>query len=791
MVAGFHRGRGEYNAAMPRSLLVVAFLAVAGLVPAQDLPPYELPAEVAQKVRSLTRAEPLELLAVLASLDLERRAAAEEHWDELDARAQCALVRAGLRAADPEVAIGAAAKAGRGQWLDTNEQKRAARVGMGRCNQVDTPFDVAEFFQMFDAKDTALFLANPGEMPREVPKFFGILHHRFGPEHQAQVELLTRSDDVLVREDAAKYFAVVKLERTRYAHFLLSQPLEEPALPESFDPMTDKMPFVPRSFTLRAEGAGYPALLAAVLERVFFAEPKVHRALAVFAWRWATEATPGELDRELMSRLMRCDSDEGQRIGMRILQQIGGDETGALLSELADRATGEDLAPLQALRELVRRGDAVARARLVELAKDKSLAVAMLWQCAREAANTMLDTAFGADAEAGRFVLSQFDDAAGEGDQLGEPMVGLDEALRERADKADLEADRLACLLEWFPPVRSPALCARALGQLSATNIMDMPLGVLELADRAALAQALHRLLATEGLGNEPRELALGCLANLGKLGLGDAAQAEVLWQQLLKLPSEEDRGTLQIAFAEVRDPAWTTRLRAAAKDETWYPGWETAGRIGALAAAGGIDKRLALEFAQALQSLDIDVLRQLREDLLPNLLAGNGAAAIESFVRSRGLETEPFVFLWLLPGKFGREWLQRCRLEREYGHYAWATGELARAGDPDAKAEVESAIARRLYGWIDELAVDELTDGSSLDRVPLLLEQVDSNCCTFAVVGSALEDMFEVEAFQSEYGLLSRPELLKRAWARSQGNLSQGKLAWSNIASKWLIAPK
>ena len=51
--------------------------------------------------------------------------------------------------------------------------------------------------------------------------------------------------------------------------------------------------------------------------------------------------------------------------------------------------------------------------------------------------------------------------------------------------------------------------------------------------------------------------------------------------------------------------------------------------------------------------------------------------------------------------------------------------------------------------------------------------------------------DDLEVEAFQSEYGLLSRPELLKRAWARSQGNLSQGKLAWSNIASKWLIAPK
>jgi hypothetical protein len=562
-------------------------------------------------------------------------------------------------------------------------------------------------------------------------------------------------------------------------------------LPPSFDPTTEKSPFVPRSFTLRAEGAGYPALLAAVLERVFLTEPEVDRGLALFAWRWATEATPGEIDRELMPRLLRCDSDEAQRIGLRILQQIGGDEAGPLLSELADKADGEMLAPLQGLRELVRRGDAGARLRLVELARSKSLALTMLWQCAREEANAMLKVAFGAEAEAGRSVLAQFDDAAEEGDQLGEPMVGLDEALRERAAKADLEAGRLASLLEWFPAVRSPALCSRAIGLMTPANLKDMPLGVLELADRAALAQALHRVLATEGLGKEPRELAIGCLANLGKPGLGDAAQAEVLWQQLLKLQSEEDRGTLQIDFAEVRDPAWTARLRAAAKDETWYPGWETAGRIGALTAAGGIDKRLAFEFANTLQSLDIDVLGKLREDLLPKLLAGDGAGAIESFVRSRSLDDRPLDFLWLLPGKFGPEWLQRCRVEREYGLYAWATGELSRAGDPDAKAEVESAIARRLYGWIDEFTVDVLTDGKSLERVPLLLQQVDSNCCTFAVVGSALEDTFEVDAFESEYGLLSRPELLKRAWDRCQGTLGQGKLAWSNIASKWLIAPK
>ena len=87
-----------YNISM-RSLLIAALL-FAISIRAQDLRPYGLPAEIGTQVRALTAAEPLRLLAGIASLNLQLRSAAEGKWDELDPRAQCALVRAGLRSGE-------------------------------------------------------------------------------------------------------------------------------------------------------------------------------------------------------------------------------------------------------------------------------------------------------------------------------------------------------------------------------------------------------------------------------------------------------------------------------------------------------------------------------------------------------------------------------------------------------------------------------------------------------------------------------------------------------------------
>ena len=101
---------------------------VALAVPAQELPFYELPADIATRVRQLTGTAPLRLLAGIGSMNLQLRSAADAKWEQLDERAQCALARAGLRSRDEEVAIGAAVAAtDNADWLDAAETKRAAR----------------------------------------------------------------------------------------------------------------------------------------------------------------------------------------------------------------------------------------------------------------------------------------------------------------------------------------------------------------------------------------------------------------------------------------------------------------------------------------------------------------------------------------------------------------------------------------------------------------------------------------------------------------------------------------
>ncbi len=785
-IPGFLPRLYGYNVGMriARCVWILAWCTFRGM--AQDLPPYVLPADVAAKVRALTPGEPLHLLAALASMDLQRRAAAEELWQALDVRSQCAMVRAGLRADDTEVAIGAVAKADEGRWLDTREQKRAATIGMGRCNVENTPLGVGEFFHMLDAKDTALFLANPGEMPREVPQFLGALHHRFGPEHQAQIEQLTRSDDVLLRQDAAKYFGVVKLERARYAHFLLSQPPKEEEFPDTFDPQHDKSPFVPRPVVLRPAGEGYPPLLAAVLERVFLSGAEPSQGDRVFAWRWARDSKAGEVDRAQLIALLGSETDEGQRVGVLGLQQLGAADRGALLTALAAQADGESLAPLQALAELVRGGDAVARQTLASLAEPHPLAFSMLWSADRERAMATVALAMGDDAERGLLALQHLELAANEGELWGDPMVGLDQVLRERSAAAPLDGARLGFLFEQFPAVRSVALGQRTIAAITAETVPAMPLGALELADAAALAKALQQLLVVDEVQFEVRELAVRGLAALGRIGLGEPTQAARLWSQAAQLNNEETRAKARIWLAEIRDPTVSTLLLAETKDAMWYPGWETAGLVGALAAASGLDRRLALAFAQDLHEFDIERMSGLRTQLLELLRTGRASEAIVRYLADRPLERGGFDFLWLLPDPAGRAYLQRCREEREFGLYCWATGELARGGDAAARAEVESAIERRLYGWIDDFSADVLTDGNRLERVPLLLRQVDSNCCTLAVVGTALEEVFEFETDLPEHGIRSRPARIQAAWQRCQGQLQ-----WSRIANRWLIAPK
>jgi len=760
-------------------------------VPAQELSSYELPAAVATRIRAQTDDEPFRLLGAIASADLGRRQAAEAKWEALDERSQCALIRAGLRSSDAEVAAGAAVKAAdHSQWLDTSETKRAARAGLARCNGYNTPFDVANFFDLLDGEDAALLLAAPGPRPREMVQFIGPLHHRLGPEHWAQVELLAYGDDVLLQRDAEHYLGFVKSQRLRYGHFLLSRPIEPAEWPEDFDPVTDRMPYEPRKVDLRPKGDGYHPVLAALLEDLFLSERKLEGRELTFAWRWAISEDAGEIDRPLLVRLAASPRHEAKSIAIAGLSAIGGEDVVKTLRQSVEGLPDTHVDLFFALGELTRRGDADARQRLIDLAAERPGALAVLWRVERERAVDLLDAV----------ELKHVLDAIDEGAIWGAPMDGIDVALVGRAGR--LDAVGLGRLLADVPTARSPDLLARAIAALDASNVDDMPLGVLEFGGAAALAGQLHAILADDELTGDLFETTMGALVRLEPALLGDDATVLALFDRCGALRDFEARASLQLRIAAARGDVVRDRLLAPLDDAdpasvsvgTTGMVWNSpaarqlAGMLAAAVAACGVDYRSAagLMFELTKHGPTAAQLTAARTAMRGPLLRGDGVAAIGALLAlDMGIDLG-HLRVWTLPDEVALPALQRGLEQRERGEYLDAVGQLARRGDQAARAEVERAIRRRLYRWIDRLGVGVLTDGKSLDRVPLLLSQVDSNCCTYAVIASALEEVFEVDAFTNENGVRSRPARLRATWERGRD-----RLRWSRIADRWLIVPE
>ncbi|MEO6596427.1 MAG: hypothetical protein ABIP94_16880 [Planctomycetota bacterium] len=769
-----------------RIQLLVSLASLLAVLPSQELELYELPGSAVAAVRAVAPIEPFVLLARLGGLDLRARGDAHAVWKQLKPRTQCALVRAGLRAIDPDVAIGAAAMAGEGSWLDVAECKRAATVGKQRCNVENTPFDVADLFKLMDAADTAQFLTNPGPRPREIPQFFGALHQRFGPEHYAQVEQLCRSDEVLVRRDAARYLGVVRVDRQRYASFLLSMP-DDDKLPDDFDLVQDRAPVVPRPFTLRPAGDGYAPLLAAVLERVFLGSGELDEEHAAFAWRWARDAKPGEVDRELLQRLAQSSYDAAQRVAVHGLVVLGGEGVDEVLAALAEGADGEELAPLLALGERVRRGHAAAKVQLVELAASAPLALAMLWQIDRKAAQAIVVVAFDSDAERGAQACEHLDAAVDAARFWGMPMEGLDAVLVEKAEAASLDAVRLGYLLEHFPAVRTKKLGERAIAAIISATVASMPLGVLEAVDAPALAERLRAVLADAAVGREALRAALKARLRLRGVAF-DEAEVRQLWTLSERLDDEEDRAAarIRLASASVGGKAVVGLSTEALAQTKWAPSWRDAGTLAGAMAAGGLDVGLCLSLADDWQEAEPSRFAAVLDAVLEPLRANDARKALRGWLAKGPELVSAIDALWTFDDPAARAYLARARDEREHNLHRWAIGELARAGDPDARAVVEHVIKARLYGWLDTFDDDVLTDGKSLARVPLLMTQVDSNCCTYAVVATALEHVFELEAFVNELGALRRPDVVRAAWQRSEGHLR-----WSQIADRWLFLPQ
>ena len=86
--------------------------------------------------------------------------------------------------------------------------------------------------------------------------------------------------------------------------------------------------------------------------------------------------------------------------------------------------------------------------------------------------------------------------------------------------------------------------------------------------------------------------------------------------------------------------------------------------------------------------------------------------------------------------------YLRALQQRRSLGVYAWATGELALMGAPDAVTELRLALDEGRHGWVEDASPRIRT----LNRNPGLLEhwtaELESNCCRGASADEAWEEV-------------------------------------------------
>jgi hypothetical protein len=751
-----------------------------------ELPPYELPAAVVARVQERTREEPMQFVARLGAPSPDARESAYEHWGELDAEAKAALVRAGLRAGGA-AAIGAAAVADEGFWLDLAETKAAVRAGLPVHNRIDTPFDVGGFYRMFDAEDAAVLLADPGPRPREVPQFLGILHRVLGPKHAPLLERLARSDDWLLRIEAAGYLGAPD-ERRRVAQYLVTRPAGWDERPEGVDVFTEGVPYTPQAVPAAAQREGFDALLGELIERQFLGETIGDSKTRFFVAQWAKDSRAGAGDLPLLQRLAAVDDDDARRIAVAGLAQLGGDEALATLRAIAAATEAavrdrEHLAPWFAWAALAAAGDDAARRRLADPAAP-AVALALAWQVARADALPAIDAAFGAAVDGGRTAFRRVLAAAAAGVAVGAPMHGLEAALVERARRVDLDARRLFPMLRELPATRHDDVVRRAIERLDDTNVTAAPLAVFEVVDAPALARQLLGIVANAAEGSDAIEGALAALVQLAPPLLGDAASVHRLFDLAERWPWAERREELRVRLAAARPAELRERVFATLQREHEPGSWAAAGAVAAAVAALGVDERVALSWLNAYgeRNASAEELAAARAVMLPALERGDGAAAIVLLIEDEGGRLCGLDGLWTLPDGVGMQCLRTARDRRELGEHREAIGQLARGGDPEALAVVEHVIRARLYGWLDYWPDHVLGNGHDLDRLPLLLAQLGVNCCTHAVVTSALDCIMPREG-QHDGDVFVTEVDLDRAWWQTP----RERLRLSRIAGGWV----
>lgn len=732
----------------------------------------------------------LDAARALGQGDETSRHAALERVEALPAARRVEILRAGLRLPDGPAAMACAARL---RWTEVDDAESARIVSLGLLDalQPDSAFDFDEVRSLLGSTEIQPLLDRLAVEPRisGAAQILSDVHRQVRAVHVPALCRLALIDD----EDVAKS----ALENLRIAVGFTDRHREEVARtilalgPWPTKDVRQPEPGAPRvrSVELLAKRAGWPPALVAVVQTLWLEGARAPDWIWEFdrwALRWIHEAAPAAEDLGTLASLVKFGlAEESDRLlcaCATALARLQDSRADRLLEQIAAREDIEGF--LFAVAPLAARGAVAHRDRMLADAhgEDASLALAL---------HAAADPVQGGRLLRERLLSGQPADAlaalhAVNASRFSQDMLcdgplipalaytGLEDA----AVASELPGLDLARLGARVPACRTARIAAAALGRLAIApsneqievhggtdRLLARDMAFLEVADGDELRRVLRRWAANESPSTvQARDLALQALLLLGDPESGGRLAAWV------------ESGAAD-ATSDSEVPAIVLLARSVSPAVTAYIDEKVASdspplALAAKAVLGGLPECVALALADAFDpEADDAEVRDARARLVRD------GKAVEVVLEWCFREEEMgMADVGLVRDERVVAALRRVRDARERGLYLWATCQLMLAGDDEATAELDRALRTGRYRWIDNREPLHLTLGGRLDRLPMWIDELESNCCRAVPIfemltarrpGSALLDIPHPQAGSARW---TPAAIVRRAWAEDGG---------------------
>lgn len=756
-----------------RPLALLTLLLAAPLAAQLPRSPQDLPADVRRTLTERMGGDPFTVLAAWQRAPrgtelppwLPDRREADAAWDW--------LLHTALWHADADVAYAAASRLSY-QHLDLPASERWLAVVWPHIFDPDTAHDWDDVRRQVSSTDVARLLADRDCWRADVRSFFlGDMHRCMRPEHLPLLAALAQSDDPFLRRGAfgnlCNVAGLSNQHREVVGKAMLDLQVRDLDNPEAPFVRTSNARHVPRAWQLPAARPGWSPLLRAMLERFFLELDKT--MFWPYLLRWAEDETPAEEDRLLLAALLACGKPEAGWLALRTMARMAPDPFLQRQVEAPPEHAPKALV-------LAARHDWPALRALA--AEDEEALAAALEYDFEATFLAWSAVAFGADAEAGLEAVERLLDVT---DTLAAPyrtQPRLPARLRQAIDLFGerLDFPRLHRLVRDLPTVRSPRLVELYWAAVTPQNLAQCVVSVFEVSTEIDLHPRLREWGASADAA--VRAPALELLLQLGDNHLEQAVLDH--WR------ARHADDPLLLARCRPAPLVRTFLHEALRKQEAERSGELAAEAIALLAASAMVD---GLPFAVAsrwrndlLEARRDEGVRQRFAAWRDHVLGGDGVAALLDYYGTQPLRELSTYQLGLVDDDRMRELLQKVRSTPG----AWvqsAINELAVAGDRQAKEELDELRHRRVYGWFDDAHDLVQAGGRSLDLVPWLLDEVETNCCRRNSAAVGLEFLYGFEVHDlPETALQTQPGRARAYWAAVGPHLR-----WSVLANRFVVA--